>query len=123
MVREDILGGLRTAVSKGETLRQAMITFFNAGYKKEDIESSAKKFHEQMYRVSQKQEPQQVVSRFMQSVKVQPVQAVSGYAQPVQKQSNYIIIVLISILLVLLGSLAVTIIYKTQIISFLNSLF
>src|SRR3972149_1144440 len=42
MVRYDILGGLELALSKGESLNQAMQTFFNAGYKREDIEEAAR---------------------------------------------------------------------------------
>jgi len=41
-MREDIFGGSKLAVSKGETLQQAMMSFYNAGYKKEDIEEAAK---------------------------------------------------------------------------------
>jgi len=42
MVREDILGGLRTALARGQTLRQAMMSFYNAGYVKEEIEEAAR---------------------------------------------------------------------------------
>jgi len=42
MVREDILGGLRTALARGQTLRQSMMSFYNAGYIKEEIEEAAK---------------------------------------------------------------------------------
>jgi len=42
MVREDILGGLKTALARGQTLRQAMMTFYNAGYIKQEIEEAAK---------------------------------------------------------------------------------
>ena len=45
MVREDILGGLKTALRRGESLRQAMITLHNAGYEKEEIEQAAKSLH------------------------------------------------------------------------------
>ena len=41
MVREDILGGLRIAVEKGESLFEAMMTFYGAGYSKKEIEESA----------------------------------------------------------------------------------
>ncbi len=41
MPKEDITGGLLLAVQKGESLEQAMLTFFNAGYKREDIEGAA----------------------------------------------------------------------------------
>ena len=42
MVREDILGGLRVALSKGHSLQSAMQSFYNSGYKKEDIEEAAR---------------------------------------------------------------------------------
>jgi outer membrane biosynthesis protein TonB len=46
MVNDDIVGGLRSAINRGESLRRAMMTFYNAGYKKEDIEEAAKFFSE-----------------------------------------------------------------------------
>ncbi|MFA4953145.1 MAG: hypothetical protein WC584_02905 [Candidatus Pacearchaeota archaeon] len=42
MVREDIAAGLKNAISKGESLRQAMMSFYKAGYIKEDIEDAAR---------------------------------------------------------------------------------
>lgn len=42
MVRGDIIGGLKLALSKGQKLQDAMQSFYNAGYKKEDIISAAK---------------------------------------------------------------------------------
>jgi len=42
MVREDILGGLKSAISRGDTLQRAMQSFYNAGYKKEEIEKAAR---------------------------------------------------------------------------------
>ena len=42
MVNIDLLEGLKVAISKGETLQQAMQSFYNAGYNKKDIEESAK---------------------------------------------------------------------------------
>ena len=42
MIDQEILGGLRSAINRGETLEKAMITFYNAGYKKEEIEAAAK---------------------------------------------------------------------------------
>lgn len=42
MVNEGILGGLKHAVAKGESLKQAMMTFYNAGYKKEEIEEATR---------------------------------------------------------------------------------
>ena len=42
MTKEDIIGGLLLAVQKGESLEQAMLSFFNAGYKRGEIEMAAK---------------------------------------------------------------------------------
>ena len=42
MVNEEILGGIEAALLRGQSLRQAMISFYNAGYKKEEIEEAAR---------------------------------------------------------------------------------
>lgn len=42
MVNQEIVEGLRTALGRGYSLEQAMMSFFNAGYKKEDIEEAAR---------------------------------------------------------------------------------
>ncbi len=41
MAKEDIIRGLEGAMSKGETLENAMYSFYNAGYRKEDVEAAA----------------------------------------------------------------------------------
>ena len=41
MSKEDIIEGLKAAIGKGEPLDKAMISFYNSGYPKEDIEDSA----------------------------------------------------------------------------------
>lgn len=42
MVNEEILGGIESAISRGQSMRNAMMSFYNAGYKKEEIEEAAK---------------------------------------------------------------------------------
>ena len=42
MLKEDIIRGLEGAMSKGETLERAMYSFYNAGYKREDVEEAAR---------------------------------------------------------------------------------
>ena len=42
MVNQEILGGLRLVLNRGESLEKAMLSFYNAGYKKEEIEEAAK---------------------------------------------------------------------------------
>ena len=41
MSKEDIVEGLKEAVKRGESLNKAMISFYNSGYSKEDIEAAA----------------------------------------------------------------------------------
>jgi hypothetical protein len=42
MVNYDLVGGLRSALERGEPLKRAMISLFNSGYKKEEIEEAAR---------------------------------------------------------------------------------
>lgn len=46
MVNQEILGGLKSALARGDSLQKAMITFFNAGYKREEIDEAAKMIHQ-----------------------------------------------------------------------------
>ncbi len=41
MVNEEIVGGLKNALDRGSSLQKAMMTFFNAGYGKKEIEDAA----------------------------------------------------------------------------------
>ena len=44
LFNKEILGGLKLATSKGESLKDAMMTFYQAGYDKEEIENAAREF-------------------------------------------------------------------------------
>lgn len=41
MVNEELVGGLKNALERGASLKRAMMTFFNAGYDKTEIEEAA----------------------------------------------------------------------------------
>jgi hypothetical protein len=41
MVNQEILGGLISALERGESLKKAMMSMYSAGYKKEEIEEAA----------------------------------------------------------------------------------
>jgi len=112
MVREDILGGLRTALARGQTLRQAMMSFYNAGYVKEEIEEAARTLQAEKNQPLQPQfvpglitpifqrtspmesnsseKPKEVLSQTaklpqpIQSAKPQTIQIVSAYGLPAQ---------------------------------------
>jgi hypothetical protein len=47
MVNQEVLGGLVSALSRGESLHNAMFSLFNAGYKKSDIEDAARMLQSQ----------------------------------------------------------------------------
>ena len=42
MVRADIVGGLISGMERGYSLKEAMISFYNTGYNKQDIEEAAR---------------------------------------------------------------------------------
>ena len=42
MAREDIVIGLENAISKGQSLKDAMQSFYNAGYSQEEVENAAR---------------------------------------------------------------------------------
>lgn len=84
MVREDILGGLELAMSRGETLEQAMYSFFNAGYKKEDIEEAARVLVQQNPQ-AQNQQPQQNIPSQQSQVNQPPEQ--DNQSQNIPQQS------------------------------------
>lgn len=111
MVREDILGGLRTALARGQTLRQSMMSFYNSGYLKQEIEEAAKVLQAEKNQPLQPQfaqgpsetapifqrtssieedsneEPKEVLSQTAkpaQPQQPQTIQKVSAYGQPAQ---------------------------------------
>lgn len=46
LTSQEILGGIKFAVEKGETLKDAMMSFYRAGYGKQEIEEAAKTYLE-----------------------------------------------------------------------------
>jgi len=49
---EELLEGLKSAISRGDSLQKAMQSFYNAGYKKEDIENAARVIHRKQFELS-----------------------------------------------------------------------
>ena len=69
---QEIFEGLKSALGKGENLELAMITFYNAGYKKEEIEEAAKALQIQKFKQIQPTQPVQPPSA--QPILTQPPQ-------------------------------------------------
>lgn len=148
MTVEDISEGLKLAVSKGETLQQAMQSFYNAGYKKENIESAARLLTLNVAQPAQTQGSTipQKQPLILQQTPFKPVQKISSYGKPlpqqqfplppapVQKISSYgqsqkqrnpkvIMIILVIILLIVFGgAIAGILFFKENVIEFFNNL-
>lgn len=116
MIREDIIGMLNSAVSRGYPLRSAMQSLLNAGYSKEEIEAAARSLTH----------PEPIITKtlvqekpFLKSAKKNN-NNISDYKEPIVKTSNIFIYILVGVLVFLIIGLVLTIIYKDPIIEFLK---
>ena len=80
-MRNDILGGLRLALSRGQSLENAMQSFYNSGYTKEDIEEAARALKEGGLQPSVQL---QIISQ--QTPQIKPSQQQTIYNYPTQSQ-------------------------------------
>ena len=135
MVNQAIFEGLKRAVKKGETLRQAMMSFYNAGYPKEEIEEAARAFQAERAREKelQMQQNQGIQPATLQKKpieqktpegKIQKISPkVSDYESP-KKDSGLAVIIILSLILVfLIACLIGVFAFKAEIIEFFNNLF
>lgn len=62
MPNEEIVEGIKVALSRGETLQKAMMSFYNAGYAKQDIEEAARNLQQPQFPSlnQQIQQPRQI---------------------------------------------------------------
>ena len=148
MINLEILQGLKYALSKRESLQSAMQSFYNSGYKKEEIEEAARALQLEMLQIQNVQQtPARQISQEPRLVQKEPqttslkkeeykplgtFSTVEQIQKPEQKQkiSNYereqkdvFTIILIIILILLLITLVGVFIFKQKIVEFLNSLF
>lgn len=87
-MNEEVLGGLRSALERGQTLERAMLTLFNSGYKKEDIEEAARSLL-QFQPSAQLQPPIKTVAKstiVKQAPPVSPPKQQMNFPQPTQIQ-------------------------------------
>ena len=83
MTKEDIIGGLKNALERGETLERAKSTFINAGYKEEEVEEAAKLVGEKKLKEKETPVPRSIKPSVKTSVP-SPVSAPAPSAQPAQ---------------------------------------
>ena len=157
MVKEDIIAGLKSAVSRGESLENAMMSFFNSGYLRQDIEEAAISMRAPQLPSQTTIIPQQetktsfvpIPPKIISTAKIQQtpvqektsepiqqkvspettkqepkvVQKVSDYFKKSSKMNSALIFSLVFFLLILIGSLVATFIFKEQASAFLNKIF
>ncbi|MAG78813.1 hypothetical protein CMI40_00355 [Candidatus Pacearchaeota archaeon] len=127
-MKEDILEGLKSATSKGESLEQAMQSFYNAGYKKEEIEEAARDLQKHQFEnqkpVEQDKSPKENKQIPKQIKSGKTIQKVSNYEQTTKKPKRKIMIfLLVAALLILLGVLTGIFLFKEELAGLFNKLF
>jgi hypothetical protein len=118
MPKEEIIEGLKYALAKGEPLPEAMMSFYNAGYSKEDIEEAA--------RVLQAPQLPQTQPSQVQPSQLPPVprttQRVSLYEEKPKGMGKGLIMMLIFLLILLLGILVAVFLFREELSELLGKI-
>jgi len=144
MVREDILGILKTALQKGKNLPQTVQSLINAGYPEAEVNEASKSVENYVFQPTQVQRPvkpatpipqpsqgqsPQIISDYYSPPQVvyvrQPqqfAQRVSGYGEDGEKAGKAVTIVMMIILAVLIGILLMVFLFKEELMSIINNL-
>ena len=115
MVNDDIVGGLKSGLERGEPLQQVMMSFLNAGYNKSEIEEAARSLmsegNQLQMNKSQEKKPEETMQKSEPKKESKPLpvlgmfrpkpkeQKVSGYGK--KKSANKIMIILMIVLAVI----------------------
>lgn len=119
---EEIVDGLKYAVSKGEPLEKAMMSFFNAGYPKEEIEQAARSLNLVQAQAAPGQPTQQTQQEGTGGQQQGPVQRVSAYGKKPSQSGKVITMILGFVLILLLGILVSVFLFRQEISDFLTNL-
>lgn len=104
MVNETILGGLRIAISHKSSLKDAMTSFYNAGYSKEEVEEATKIIFDE-----QTNQPKILSSEESKKNGEKLIQKKSS------KKNLKLIILLVGVLIVVLGVIIALFIFRDKI--------
>ena len=147
VVNKDIVEGLRNALSRGYSLEKAMKSFYNAGYKKEEVEDAARVLHEHPSHPmshpgkplskdvkkpvtkplsdeshpAPQTKPPEVKSQ--KSVTKPQKQLISKYEEKTKPKGKLTIILLLAALFVLLLVMIGAILFRKELINFFSNLF
>ena len=150
-MNQTLIQGLKRATEKGESLQQAMMSFFNAGYSKQQIEGAAQELRKiktsntgavlektvkkTVANIQKSIKPpikslQKISNYGMNNKKPQPIikkklpNQVSKYGGGIKKKSEtplWIIIIMSVLLLGLLGVLSTVLFFKEEITAFFGA--
>lgn len=132
MSSKEIVEGLRNAIQRGYSLEQAKQSFINAGFNREEVESAAaslvgisNSFVQQQPIQQQTQQPRMpqlpanVPQPKMSMPEIKPLPT-SVYQKAESHKSMGLIIFLVIVLILLLGVLAASFIFKEQILNLIS---
>ena len=122
--KPEIIAGLKNAVERGYSLEQALQSFINSGYNKQDVLDSAKNINPAIISkmpITQAEIRQPPMPELIKSL---PQQSQSQPTTPPQKKKSKLIwIILILIFLaILIGTLALSLFAKEQVLAFFSKL-
>ena len=125
MVKEDILGGIKNAIARGSSLKDAMQSYYNAGYSKEEIEQAAREY--QMQYSSQSQQSQKIIQpaptspkSLIQNTKPNPQANFKKYEQKSNNKLGWIIFFIV-LLIIVISAAVLLFVFKDKIINLINN--
>jgi len=129
-MKEEIIAGLRNAIERGQSIDKAAQTFINAGYNSNEVREAVESFSGASYILfgGNKQLPS--IPKQMPQPNLQKSESAGGIiASPSQNRlpekkkgtGIWIVIVLAIVLVLLLGFLLASILFKEQILNFIKN--
>ncbi|MBI5803107.1 hypothetical protein HY448_00250 [Candidatus Pacearchaeota archaeon] len=127
-MKEEIVEGLKMALTKGETLQQAMQSFYNSGYDRAEIEQAAREVQGFQSGInkesfSESQTPQNPKTQNLQQSSQNPSQVVSNYGQSKSDNSTLPWVAVTMVFVLFIGvALTAVYLYREDVIQFLSDI-
>jgi len=90
MMNPMIIEGIRNGIKRGQSLKQTMISFYNAGYSRQDIEDSARAVQSQLQPVQQPQQIPQIKTPSTNQQQISKIPVQQSQKNSVQNVSSYV---------------------------------
>jgi hypothetical protein len=122
-MREDIVGGLKNALDKGENLEQAVRTFVNAGYPEREVREAARYATSGILSSLEKVKSPEIKKNKPTIKKLENQRIIKKQKTKHESKIGVKIILLGATFLILTGILISSIFFREQILSFFNERF